>query len=226
MILANSTWGAWLAEHGVPGIYRSQASLAPGIKVRMGTKPLPHAGMGVAQYIWATSPLRRYTDLVNQWQIVAVARHGRTAALAAPFKPKDATLFSIISAFDSAYGAYNDFQHGIERFWTLQHLGQQGLDRTRRRGDEGRPGARRDAAAGVQGARLRKPGPRHAGARAHHRHRCADARCACQPAQRAWTSRRRRPKADESDDEGAAAAAPLALAIDLSLTSPARRRDA
>jgi exoribonuclease-2 len=38
MILANSTWGGWLAELGVPGIYRSQASLAPGVKVRMGTK--------------------------------------------------------------------------------------------------------------------------------------------------------------------------------------------
>ena len=55
----------------------------------MGTKPAPHAGMGVAQYAWATSPLRRYVDLVNQWQIIACARHGRTAALAAPFKPKD-----------------------------------------------------------------------------------------------------------------------------------------
>ena len=54
MILANSTWGGWLAELGVPGIYRSQASLAPGVKVRMGTKALPHAGMGVAQYTWAT----------------------------------------------------------------------------------------------------------------------------------------------------------------------------
>ena len=71
MILANSTWGEWLAEHGVPGIYRSQASLAPGVKVRMGTKALPHAGIGVKSYAWATSPLRRYTDLVNQWQIIA-----------------------------------------------------------------------------------------------------------------------------------------------------------
>jgi exoribonuclease-2 len=127
MILANSTWGGWLAEHGVPGIYRSQASLAPGIKVRMGLKPLPHAGMGVPQYVWATSPLRRYVDLVNQWQIIACARHGRTAALAAPFKPKDATLFSIISAFDAAYAAYGDFQHGIERYWTIRHLAQRGL---------------------------------------------------------------------------------------------------
>jgi exoribonuclease-2 len=127
MILANSTWGGWLAECGVPGIYRTQASLAPGVKVRMGTRPAPHAGMGVAQYTWATSPLRRYVDLANQWQIIACARHGRSAGLAAPFKPKDAALFSIISSFDAAYGAYNDFQQTIERYWTLRWLEQNGI---------------------------------------------------------------------------------------------------
>jgi exoribonuclease-2 len=127
MILANSTWGSWLGELGVPAIYRSQASLAPGIKVRMGTKALPHAGIGVKSYAWSTSPLRRYTDLVNQWQIIAAARHGRTAALAAPFKPKDAELFSIISGFDAAYAAYNSHQGGMERFWTLKYVQQQGI---------------------------------------------------------------------------------------------------
>ena len=127
MILANSTWGSWLAELGVPAIYRSQASLAPGVKVRMGTKALPHAGIGVKSYAWSTSPLRRYTDLVNQWQIIAAARHGRTAALAAPFKPKDAELFSIISGFDAAYAAYNSHQGGMERFWTLKYVQQQGM---------------------------------------------------------------------------------------------------
>ena len=127
MILANSTWGQWLAEHGVPGIYRSQASLAPGVKVRMGTRALPHAGLGVPSYAWSTSPLRRYTDLVNQWQIIACAKHGRTAALVAPFKPKDTELFSIISGFDAAYSAYNAYQNGIERYWTLKYLQQNGI---------------------------------------------------------------------------------------------------
>ena len=127
MILANSTWGGWLNDCGVPGIYRSQASLAPGVKVRMGTKAAPHAGIGVAQYAWATSPLRRYVDLVNQWQIIACARHGRTAALAAPFKPKDVALFSIISGFDAAYAEYNGFQSAIERYWTLKYLAQNGI---------------------------------------------------------------------------------------------------
>ncbi|MBS0506496.1 MAG: RNB domain-containing ribonuclease [Proteobacteria bacterium] len=126
-IVANSHWGQMLAEHGVPGIYRSQASLAPGIKVRMGTKALPHAGIGVKSYAWATSPLRRYVDLVNQWQIIACTRHGKTAALAAPFKPKDAELFGIISSFDAAYGAYNGYQAGMERFWTLKYLEQNAI---------------------------------------------------------------------------------------------------
>ena len=124
MIVANATWGQWLADCGVPGIYRSQASLAPGVKVRMGTRALPHAGIGVPCYAWSTSPLRRYTDLVNQWQIMACVRHGAAAALAAPFKPKDAALMSIVSAFDAAYTAYNQFQNGMERYWTLKHLQQ------------------------------------------------------------------------------------------------------
>jgi exoribonuclease II len=126
MILANSTWGGWLHELGVPGLYRSQASLAPGIKVRMGVKALPHAGMGVAHYAWCTSPLRRYVDLLNQWQLIACLRHGRTAALAAPFKPRDAALFAILSSFDAAYAAYNGFQQQIERYWCLKHLQQSG----------------------------------------------------------------------------------------------------
>ena len=133
MILANSTWGQWLADLGVPGLYRSQASLAPGIKVRMGTRALPHAGIGVPCYAWSTSPLRRYTDLVNQWQLVACVRNGATAALAAPFKPKDASLMSIVSAFEDAYSAYNTNQGTMERYWTLQYVLQhqiQELDAT------------------------------------------------------------------------------------------------
>lgn len=127
MIVANQYWGQWLSDLGVPGIYRSQASMAPGVKVRMSTKALPHAGIGVPCYAWSTSPLRRYTDLVNQWQLIACAQHGNTAALVAPFKPKDAALFAIISHFESTYASYNEFQRGMERFWTLRHLEQSGL---------------------------------------------------------------------------------------------------
>jgi exoribonuclease-2 len=93
----------------------------------MGTKALPHAGIGVPAYAWSTSPLRRYTDLVNQWQIIAAAQHGATAALAAPFKPKDAALFSIIACFEDAYANYNQFQNTMERYWTLKAVQQRGM---------------------------------------------------------------------------------------------------
>jgi len=127
MILANSTWGGQMATLGVPAIYRSQASMAPGVKVRMGIRALPHAGIGVKHYAWSTSPLRRYTDLVNQWQIIACARHGQTAALAAPFKAKDAELFAIIQGFDAAYADYRSFQNVMERYWVLQYVQQMGI---------------------------------------------------------------------------------------------------
>jgi exoribonuclease-2 len=48
-----------------------------------------------------------------------------TAPLVAPFKPRDATLFSIVSAFDAAYAAYNEFQQNMERYWCLRWLGQE-----------------------------------------------------------------------------------------------------
>jgi len=129
MIFANSTWGKLLHDCGVPGIYRSQGPGAGGwaakMQVRMVTHAAPHQGLGVDQYAWSTSPLRRYTDLVNQWQILACASHGVTAPLVAPFKHRDATLFSIVSAFDAAYSAYNDFQQNMERYWCLRWLGQE-----------------------------------------------------------------------------------------------------
>jgi exoribonuclease-2 len=129
MIFANSTWGKLMHDHGVPGIYRSQGGGTGGwaakMQVRMVTHAAPHQGLGVDQYAWSTSPLRRYTDLVNQWQIMACIEHGVAAPLAAPFKPRDANLFAIVSAFDAAYSAYADFQSNMERYWCLRWLGQQ-----------------------------------------------------------------------------------------------------
>jgi exoribonuclease-2 len=126
-ILANSSWGAFLDDHGVPGIYRSQRGFGgPGPKrTRMQTTPAPHEGLGVAQYAWSTSPLRRYFDLVNQWQLLACVQHGVTAKLAAPFKPKDADLFAVVQGFDDTYTAYADHQRRMEYFWCLRWLKQE-----------------------------------------------------------------------------------------------------
>ena len=120
MILANQLWGGLLAEHNVPGIYRSQQFM----RTRMSTTPGPHESIGVPQYIWSTSPLRRYVDLINQGQILAAAEHGISARLAAPFQPKDADLYAIIGAFESQYTQWSDYQSSLERFWCLRWLQQ------------------------------------------------------------------------------------------------------
>nr|WP_255213087.1 RNB domain-containing ribonuclease [Burkholderia pseudomallei] len=128
-ILANSTWGAFLHDHSVPGIYRTQRAfgMPSGPKrTRMQTSAAPHEGLGVPQYAWSTSPLRRYVDLVNQWQLLACVQHGVTAKLAAPFKQKDADLYAVVQGFDDTYAAYADHQRRMEYFWCLRWIKQEG----------------------------------------------------------------------------------------------------
>lgn len=120
MILANSTWGRALAERGVAGIYRSQALG----RVRMSTSPAPHEGIGVTHYAWSTSPLRRYVDLVNQRQLIALIN-----AAPVPYAGNDAELFSVVSGFDAAYTAYAEFQERLERYWGLRWLAQEAVHR-------------------------------------------------------------------------------------------------
>ena len=46
--------------------------------------PSAHAGMGMGMYARVTSPLRRFTDLVNHWQIKAVLRATKLGSLTGP----------------------------------------------------------------------------------------------------------------------------------------------
>jgi exoribonuclease-2 len=116
MIVANNTWGAALRDAGIPALYRAQGAG----KVRMTTVAAPHEGLGVDCYAWSTSPLRRYVDLVNQWQMITLLR-----GEAPVFPPKSEALLSALRDFELAYAAYADFQRGMERYWCLRWLRQQ-----------------------------------------------------------------------------------------------------
>lgn len=127
MIVANSTWGGLLAEHNAACMYRSQTQG----KARMTTSPLPHEGLGVPQYAWMTSPLRRYCDLVNQWQLVACLQKETP-----PFIPKSAEFFAAMRDFELTYAAYAEFQRQMERYWCMRWLQQEqvsGIEATVRR---------------------------------------------------------------------------------------------
>ncbi|MDF0604818.1 RNB domain-containing ribonuclease [Neisseriaceae bacterium TC5R-5] len=118
MILANSEWGRMLAEADIPGMYRAQSMG----KVRMTTRPEPHSGLGVAQYAWATSPLRRATDFVNQRQLCAMIR-GEDPQ----FEQGSTKLFALLRDFDTTYSAYLAFQDKLEYFWCLRWFTQEGI---------------------------------------------------------------------------------------------------
>ncbi len=116
MIFANAHWGGWLAEHRVPGIYRAQS----GGKTRMTTSPDPHVGLGVDQYAWSTSPLRRYVDLVNQRQLISIVQGTDPV-----YPPRSEALFATVRDFELAYDAYADFQRRLERYWMLRWMQQE-----------------------------------------------------------------------------------------------------
>jgi len=118
MILVNSEWGRALSEAGIAGIYRVQSDG----KVRMSTVPSGHQGLGVAQYIWASSPLRRYVDLVNQRQLIAWQR-GETA----PYGASSEQLLAVMRDFELAADTYAEFQRTMERYWCLRWLIQEGV---------------------------------------------------------------------------------------------------
>lgn len=113
MILVNTRWADFLKQQQYPCVFRGFLDN----KVRLGLQAMPHASMGLDIYAWLSSPLRRYVDLVNQWQLIAVLSQQPPRAV-----PDD--FLSVIAAFELTYSQYDTFQRKMEKYWSLVWLDQ------------------------------------------------------------------------------------------------------
>jgi len=121
MIFVNNSWGRLLAEAHAVGLYRIQSNG----KVKMSTQPGEHQGLGLSHYLWASSPLRRYSDLVNQRQLIAAIGGDKP-----PYAENDAELHAALVDFEATYGTYAEVQDRLEHYWCLRWLLQEGVTET------------------------------------------------------------------------------------------------
>jgi exoribonuclease-2 len=135
MILANWLMAKFLAENGMPAVFRSQ----PDPRERLyrgdeGTmfqnwmqrrylsrfvldhKSGRHSGLGVDAYVTATSPIRKYFDLITQRQIRALFD------LEQPYTSDE--IDQIIQMLQIPMGNVGKIQHGRHRYWLLKYLEQ------------------------------------------------------------------------------------------------------
>jgi exoribonuclease-2 len=121
MILTNAGTAARLAEADIPAIYRTQRLLQRGVQTYrtqadLTVIPREHAGLGRGLYCWATSPLRRYADLLNQRQLAS--RIGGSL----PAFQDTSELLVRAKKTEFQNKAADLHQSRMERYWTLRFL--------------------------------------------------------------------------------------------------------
>ncbi len=133
MILANSLMAEFLSEHGIPAIFRSQpdpnSRLFKGMETSIflncmqrkqlcraviGIKPEHHSGLGVKSYVTATSPIRRYYDLLTQRQIRGIFGYEK------PYSGEE--LEKILQILEIPMGNTGRIQFQRRRYWLLKYL--------------------------------------------------------------------------------------------------------
>ncbi|PIE74523.1 MAG: exoribonuclease II [Deltaproteobacteria bacterium] len=133
MIMANNFMADFLTKNNLPALFRCQAkpetrhydrdqgSLHQQLmqrkemsRVIISTRPEPHCGLGLNQYITATSPVRKYSDLVCQRQIKSVFN------LETPYSEKE--LNEIINTIESSTANIGRVQFSRKRYWMLKFL--------------------------------------------------------------------------------------------------------
>ncbi|UCF95197.1 MAG: RNB domain-containing ribonuclease, partial [Desulfobacterales bacterium] len=133
MIMANWLMAKFLSAHGMPAIFRSQTDPRERLykgdegtlfqnwmqrrllsRFVLNNKAERHAGLGLDCYVTATSPIRKYFDLVTQRQLRAVF------GLDAPYKPEE--VDRTIQLLELPMSHVFKIQYGRHRYWLLKYL--------------------------------------------------------------------------------------------------------
>jgi exoribonuclease-2 len=133
MILANEMAARFLVQNDLPAIFRSQpeprerlfenseGSLFQNWMQRklisrfvLGSGPERHAGLGLPNYVTATSPIRKYSDLVTQRQLRAAS------GLEKPYTRQE--IDAIIAESEEPLGQVGRIQFRRHRYWLLKSL--------------------------------------------------------------------------------------------------------
>ncbi|XP_060085037.1 exoribonuclease 2-like [Ylistrum balloti] len=72
MILANTGFAYLLKQAKIAAPFRTMDGNSQPLYTRVTTTPAPHEGIGVLQYVYATSPIRRFIDIIAQHQLTAL----------------------------------------------------------------------------------------------------------------------------------------------------------
>ncbi|MFM1849150.1 MAG: hypothetical protein RL417_2624 [Pseudomonadota bacterium] len=136
MVLANSLLASYAAKNGIPCIFRGQPqpdpdngrsrSVPPGpaadyaerARLKKSTtslQPERHASLALDAYVQATSPIRRYADLLNQRQILSHLT-GR------PLPYTRASLLELLEKLDAPLSRAQAITKETRRFWALRYM--------------------------------------------------------------------------------------------------------
>jgi len=133
MIMGNWMMASFLSRNGVPAIFRSQQEPKERLyrgesdslflnclqrkyvnRAIISHKAAFHAGLGLDAYVTATSPIRRYHDLVTQRQIRAIL------GLEEPYSQAEVTR--ITQMLDTPISNVGKIQFNRRKYWLLKYL--------------------------------------------------------------------------------------------------------
>lgn len=136
MILANRLAAEWCRDRGLPAVYRRQAPASGDVeppprdrhdpvaidryrrclqRTEIGLEPGPHASLGLPAYVQATSPIRRYQDLV-------LHRVVKAACWGMPSPCSREEVQAVAASTEQAGRQARRIEQESQAYWILRHL--------------------------------------------------------------------------------------------------------